>query len=70
MDKTAAGVMILPGMFNEKIIKMYLSSTIPNITQIIILSNTDFLVYRGRKGWSSTGTSCDAPNIAGGTVSD
>ena len=34
----------------DKIIRLYLSPVIADITQIVILSNTDFLVYRGQ--WS------------------
>ena len=46
MDKTTVGVAILAYALTENIIKMYLSSVILNITQVILLGNTDFLVYK------------------------
>ena len=49
MDETAAGVAIPACALNEKIIKMYFSGAKPDITQIIILGKTDFLVYKGRR---------------------
>ena len=49
-DETTAGVSIPAGPLMYKIIWLYLSPIITDITQIVILSNTDFLVYKGR--WS------------------
>ena len=49
MDETTAGVAIPACALTENIIKMYLSGTIPDITQVVMLSNTDFLVYKGRR---------------------
>ena len=49
-DKTAAGVSIPTGALMDKIIRLYLCPIIADITQIVVLSNTDFLVYKGR--WS------------------
>ena len=51
-DKTAAGVSISTGALMDKIIRLYLSPIIADITQIVVLSNMDFFVY---KGWWSKG---------------
>ena len=48
-DKIAAGVFVPAGALTDKIIRLYLSPIIVDITQIVILSNTDFLVYKGRQ---------------------
>ena len=47
-DETAAGMSIPAGALTDKIIRLYLSPIITDITQIIILSNTDFLTYKGQ----------------------
>ena len=47
-DETTAGVSIPAGALTDKIIRLYLSPIITDITQIIILSNTDFLIYKGQ----------------------
>ena len=52
LDKTAAGVSIPTGALMDKIIRLYLSPIIADITQIVVLSNMDFFVY---KGWWSKG---------------
>ena len=36
------------GALADKIIRLYLSQVIMDITQLVILNNTDFVVYRGR----------------------
>ena len=46
MDETAAGMSIPAGALTDKIIRLYLSPIIAVITQVVILSNTDFLVYK------------------------
>ena len=51
-DETVAGVSIPTGALMDKIIRLYLCPIIADITQIVVLSNTDFLVY---KGWWSKG---------------
>ena len=51
-DETAAGVSVPTGALMDKIIRLYLSPIIVDITQIVVLSNMDFLVY---KGWWSKG---------------
>ena len=33
----------------DKIIRLYLSQVIADITQVVILNNTDFVVYRGQR---------------------
>ena len=43
MDETAVGVTILACALTENI-KMYLSSAIPDIAQVVMLGNADFLV--------------------------
>ena len=50
MDKTTARVAIPACALTENIIKIYLSSTIPDITQVVVLGNTDFLVYQAEGG--------------------
>ena len=37
------------GALTDKIIRLYLSHIITDITQVVILSNIDFIVYRGRR---------------------
>ena len=37
------------GALTDKIIRLYLSQVITDITQIVILNNTDFIVYRGQR---------------------
>ena len=37
------------GALTDKIIRLYLSQVITDITQVVILSNTDFVVYHGRR---------------------
>ena len=49
IDETAAGVAIPASALNEKIIKMFFSGAIPDITQSIILGKTYFLLYKGRR---------------------
>ena len=49
LDKTTAGMSIPAGALTDKIIRLYLSPIISDITQIVILNNTDFLVYRGQQ---------------------
>ena len=51
-DETAAGESVPTGALTNKIIRLYLSPIISDMTQIVILNNTDFLVY---KGWWSKG---------------
>ena len=46
-DDTSAGVSVPAGALTDKIIRLYLSSVITDITQVVILSNTDFVVYHG-----------------------
>ena len=46
-DDTSAGVSVPAGGLTDKIIQLYLSQVITDITQVVILSNTDFIVYRG-----------------------
>ena len=46
-DETAAGVPVPARAWMDKIIRLYLEPIIPDITQVIILNNTDFLVYKG-----------------------
>ena len=48
-DETTAGVSIPARALTDKIIQLYLSPIITDITQIVVLSNTDFLVYKGRR---------------------
>ena len=37
------------GALTDKIIRLYLSQVITDITQVVILNNTDFVVYHGRR---------------------
>ena len=37
------------GALTDKIIRLYLSPIISDITQIVLLNNTDFLVYKGQQ---------------------
>ena len=46
-DDTSAGVSVPAGALTDKIIRLYLSQVITDITQVVILSNTDFVVYHG-----------------------
>ena len=46
-DDTSAGVSVPAGALTDKIIRLYLSQVIMDITQVVILNNTDFVVYRG-----------------------
>ena len=46
-DDTSAGVSVPAGALTDKIIRLYLSQVITDITQVVILNNTDFVVYRG-----------------------
>ena len=46
-DDTSAGVSMPAGALTDKIIRLYLSQVITDITQVVILSNTDFVVYHG-----------------------
>ena len=48
-DDTSAGVSVPAGALKDKIIRLYLSQVITDITQIVILNNTDFVIYRGRR---------------------
>ena len=48
-DDTSAGVSVPAGALTDKIIRLYLSQVIADITQVVILNNTDFVVYRGRR---------------------
>ena len=48
-DDTSAGVSVPAGALTDKIIRLYLSQVITDITQIVILNNTDFVVYHGRQ---------------------
>ena len=48
-DDTSAGVSVPAGALTDKIIRLYLSQVITDITQIVILNNTDFVVYHGRR---------------------
>ena len=48
-DDTSAGVSVPAGALTDKIIRLYLSQVITDITQVVILSNTDFVVYHGRQ---------------------
>ena len=50
MDETTVGVATTACALTENNIKMYLSSVIPDITQVIVLGSMDFLVHKGR--WS------------------
>ena len=47
-DDTSAGVSVPAGALTDKIIRLYLSQVITDITQVVILSNTDFVVYHRR----------------------
>ena len=47
-DDTSAGVSVPAGALTDKIIRLYLSQVIVDITQVVILNNTDFVVYCGR----------------------
>ena len=49
LDDTSAGVSVPTRALTDRIIQLYLNPVIADITQIILLSNTDFLVYKGRK---------------------
>ena len=49
-DEIVVGMSVPAWALMDKIIRLYLSPIIVDITQIVILSNTDFLVY---KGWWS-----------------
>ena len=48
-DDTSAGVSMPAGALTDKIIRLYLSQVITDITQIVILNNTDFVIYHGRR---------------------
>ena len=48
-DDTSAGVSVPAGALTDKIIRLYLSQVITDITLIVILNNTDFIVYRGQR---------------------
>ena len=50
LDETTAGVSIPARALMDKIVRLYLSPIITDITQIVVLSNSEFLVYKGR--WS------------------
>ena len=44
-DDTSAGVSVPAGTLTDKIIRLYLSQVITDITQIVILNNTNFVIY-------------------------
>ena len=48
-DDTSAGVSVPAEALTDKIIRLYLSQVIMDITQVVILSNTDFVIYRRRR---------------------
>ena len=45
LDKTAVGVFVPSGAMTDKIIRLYINP----IIQIVILNNTDFLIYKGHR---------------------
>ena len=48
-DDTSAGVSVPAGALTDKIIRLYLSPVIMDITQVVILSNTNFVVYHRQR---------------------
>ena len=64
-DETTAGVSVPARALTDKIIRLYLSPLITNITQIVVLSNTDFLIYKGRWSKEKEWLTMKLPHIPG-----
>ena len=49
LDETAAGVSVPSCAMTDKIIRLYLNPVLQGITQVVILPNTDILIYKGHR---------------------